>query len=81
MSQIFQSVTAPDGEKCSICHKVIQGCKIEYSCNYKTVTLCLECNKHLDELRSKLDEANKVVSMCETEYSKELCRVFEYAEE
>ena len=81
MSQIFKSVGTSEGEECSICQQVIQGLKIEYSCNYKTVTLCLECNKHLDELRSKLDEANKVVSMCETEYSKELCRVFEYVEE
>jgi len=81
MSKIFQSITVSDGENCSICHKVIQGLKIEYSRGYKAVTLCIECNKPLDELQSKLSEAENVVSICESEYLKELYRVFEYAEE
>ena len=81
MSKIFQSITTSDGENCSICYKVIQGCKIKYSCNYKTVTLCRKCNESLADLQSKLYEAEKVVSMRETEYFKELDRVFEHATE
>jgi len=81
MSQIFKSVGTSEGEECSICHQVIQGLKNEYHCDGNTVTLCDGCNKYLDDLQYKLYEAEEVVSMRETEYFKELDRVFEHATE
>jgi len=81
MSKIFQSIAASDGENCSICQQVIRGLKIEYSRGYKTVTLCRKCNEPLDKLQSKLSEAEEMVSMHETEYFKELDRVFEHTTE
>ena len=47
MSQIFQSVGTSEGGECSICHQVIQGLKIKYSCDDKTASLCEICNESL----------------------------------